>query len=290
MRIAITLRLMLMMNRIILGDATRAHAIKATATILLIVSLTVGCGSKEQVELNQGSGAAGAAMHSRAESKEKSYLAYEHSIAVEVDEANLKIAYEQLIDTCRTDKESECTVLLARITSTQYLSAQLRVRASSRGVKKLLELASSSGQVLSESTEVEDLAKPVVDAEKRLAMLRDYHAKLIENQAKSEKDVDSLNKIAEKLASVQADLELAAGENAHLLSRVKLELLNVSLSAHESRSLWSPIKKSLREFPNNLSSGMSSALVGLAFALPWLIVLAFVAIVLRAAWRRFRRH
>jgi len=263
---------------------------KTVTAILSIASFIVGCSAQEQAETGQRAGFMAAPAVSRVASNEKTFLAYEHSVSVEVDESKLKAVHEALIEGCRTDKEADCTVLDASITSTQYWSARLRVRASPAGVKKLLGVASSSGRVLSQSTQVEDLARPVADVEKRLAMLRDYQAKLLELQARSAKDVDSLIKIAERLASVQADLEQASGENAHLTSRIKRELLNVSLSARGSVSFWTPIENALREFPRNLSSGVSTAVVAAAYALPWLVVFVVGIFILRMVWKRSRRR
>ena len=253
---------------------------------LLVLSVTlVACSSKDSTEVARDSGVA---THQDDAGRQR-YLAYEHAIAADLDESDLKLVYEKVIATCNSDNQIDCTVLDASITSGRFLSAKLRLRAKPEGVRKLIALVSAGGKVSSQSTHVEDLAKPVTDVKARLGMLENYRTKLLELQRRPNNDIDSLIKIAEKLAAVQSDLERARGESAHLLARVNLEILTVSLSSRASRSFWSPIADALREFPVNLSSGISTAVVGVAYALPWLFVLLTSIVVIRLAWRRFKR-
>jgi len=226
----------------------------------------------------------------KAGSGEQNFLAYEHSITLEVDETGLRPLYDRIIDTCRSDKVITCTVLDASLSSAQYLSAEIRLRAKSEGTKKLIGLASDGARVLRQSTHVEDLAKPIIEGDKRLAMLEDYRKRLLELQAKPGNNADALIKIAEKIASIQSDLEHAAGEKAFMMDRVNLETLNISLSARGSRSFWAPIADSLREFPSNFSTGISAAIVAIAYAVPWAILALIAFFAIRFSWRRLRKR
>jgi hypothetical protein len=260
------------------------------STFLLLAFTLVACTSRDSTDAERHVDGTTAPAPGRGNSSEQQYLAYEHAVTVDIDEAALKPIYEKIHATCNTDKEIDCTVLDASITTDSYLSAKLRLRTKPEGVKKLIALVSASGRVSSQSTHVEDIAKPITDVAKRLTMLRDYQAKLLELQGKPTDDIDSLIKIVEKLAAVQADLERASGESAHLLTRVNLEMLNVSLSTRASLLFWAPIANSLGEFPGHLSRGMAAAIVGVAYVLPWLLVTLIGIVPIRAVWRRLRRQ
>ncbi len=259
---------------------------KSIIALLVLSATLVACSSKDSPEVARDSAVA----TRQEDAGRQRYLAYEHTIAADIDEVDLKPVYEKVIATCNSDNQLECTVLDASITSGRFLSAKLRLRAKPEGVRKLTALVSAGGKVSSQSTHVEDLAKPVTDVKTRLAMLENYRTKLLELQRRPNNDIDSLIKIAEKLAAVQSDLERARGESAHLLARVNLEILTVSLSSRASRSFWSPIAESLHDFPANLSSGVSTAIVGVAYVLPWLFVLLIGFVLIRLAWRKFRRQ
>lgn len=260
-------------------------------TMLLLVCLAlVACASKESAEPGSGFGPAQAPASAGDQPERQRHLAYEHTIAIDVDEPDLKPTYEKLLTTCQTDREIDCTVLDASMNASTYLYAKLRLRAKPQGASKLLATASASGKVTSQSTHVEDLAKPIADLGKRLDMLKDYRTKLLELQQRPNNDVDASIKIAEKLAAVQSDIERAGGESAHLQTRVELEILNVSLSTRAYRSFWAPIGDSLGEFPANLSFAVSAAITGIAFALPWLALLVIAIVMIRLTWRWLRRR
>ena len=51
-------------------------------------------------------------------------------------------------------------------------------------------------------------------------------------------------------------------------------------------SLWSPIRRALSDFNGNLSSGIAGTLTGLAYLLPWSLILALIWWLARKLWRR----
>lgn len=258
--------------------------------LLLVCFALAACASKESTESGLAVGPAQAPASAGDQPERRCHLAYEHTIAVDVDQPDLKPTYEKLLTTCQTDREFDCTALDASLNASTYLYAKLRLRAKPQGVSKLLATASASGKVTSQSTHVEDLATPIADAAKRLDMLRDYRTKLIELQQKPSNDIDASIKIAEKLAAVQSDIERASGESAHLQTRVGLEILNISLSTRAYRSFWAPIGDALGEFPANLSFAVSAAITGLAYALPWLALLVVAIVMIRLTWRWLKRR
>lgn len=263
---------------------------KIIPTFLLLALTVAACTSRDSLDTEHRGGSTTTPPSSQENASGHRSLAYEHNIAVDLDEAKLKPLYEQVLATCNTDKAIDCTVLNARLTAGAYPSAELRLRTKTEGVQQFVALVSAGGKVSSQSTHVEDLAKPIADVEKRLAMLRDYQAKLLELQGKPTNDIDALLKIVEKLSSVQADLERATGESAHFLTRVNLEILTLSLSTRATLSFWAPIADALSEFPGHLSGAMAAVIVGVAYLFPWLLILLIGGVSIRVVWRWFTKR
>lgn len=85
---------------------------------------------------------------------------------------------------------------------------------------------------------------------------------------------------------MQSELESATGKQAALLKRVETEILDVSINAQSEQSFWKPISQALSEFGSNLANGISSAITGVAYVLPWSLVLGVVFWILRRLWRK----
>lgn len=168
----------------------------------------------------------------------------------------------------------------------RYQGAQLRLRAATPGVNRLLALAAAGGDLARQQTRVEDLARPVADNAKRLEMLRTYQQKLNELERRPALDADALIKLSKEQAGVQAELEEATGQHAFLTTRINLDILNVEIQSRDQLSFWTPIRRAFTEFSGNLSSGIASTVTGVAYLLPWLLVLSLCWWLGRKLWRR----
>ena len=220
--------------------------------------------------------------------KGSEFLAYEHSIDVATGEVQMQPLYEKVIAACKADTENGCLLLDSSIASGRYVHARLSMRAKPEGIKKMLALVGKEGEVTSQGTKVEDLGRPVLDSRKRLEMLRQYQAQLQELDKRSGKDVDALIKVTKELATVQAELEQATAADALLMQRINTDLLNVSLSAEGKQSFWTPVKRALGNFTDNLSEGVANAITALAYMLPWLLAFVLLFPLGRKGWRRLR--
>lgn len=222
------------------------------------------------------------------ERKGNEFLAYEHSIDVATGEAQMQPLYEKVIAACKADTENNCLLLDSSIDSGRYVHARISLRTKPAGIKKMLALLGKEGEVTSQGTKVEDLGRPVLDSRKHLEMLRQYQAQLQELEQRSGKDVDALIKVTKELATVQAELEQATAADALLMQRINTDLLNVSLSAEGRQSFWTPVKRALGNFTDNLSEGMANAITALAYMLPWLLAFVLLFPLGRKGWRRLR--
>jgi hypothetical protein len=217
------------------------------------------------------------------------YLAYEHSMSIEADNDDVMALFDAAQDACREAVAESCAILEARISKDDYSSATLKFRATAAGIHKLRSVVSSKGKIANQSTTAEDLAGPIEDTNKKLAMLADYRAKLEGLLGRSNNDVDALIKLNRELADVQSQIESLSGEKAHLVQRVETEILNVSISSYANRSFWSPIGDSVSSFGENLSEGIGSAIIAVAYLIPWSLVLLLFVWGARKLWNRRKK-
>lgn len=214
-------------------------------------------------------------------------LAYEHSVGLETDEDHIQEVFERALAACKEAVAAQCEVLESRLDTAKFSNASVKLRAAPEGIQQVLSKLDQHGKVISRSTSAEDLATPIEDGGRKLAMLNDYRTRLEDLRAKAGTNVEALIKVNQELARVQSELEAATGEQARLAKRVKTEVLNLSISTAGSRGFWRPIQDSLSEFGTNLAQGIASAVTGVAFLLPWLVVLVPVVLLLKKFfWRR----
>lgn len=222
------------------------------------------------------------------EGREEQLLAYEHHIDVGTSEAQVAPLYEKVIAACKADTVNACLLLDSNIMTGREVLARINLRAKPIGIRKIVALVGSAGEVTSQGTKVQDLGRPVLDSRKRLAMLKQYQTQLQELEQRSAKDVDALIKVTKELATVQTEMEQATAANALLMQRIDTDLLTISISSEGRQSFWSPVKRSLGNFTENLSQGTANGITALAYTLPWLLAFAILFPLCRKGWRRLR--
>jgi len=214
------------------------------------------------------------------------YLAYEHHVTVDAPEERLEELFNNVIEHCANDIDNACTVLDSNLDTGRYVSANIRLRIKPDGVKETITIAAKDGDIVNQSTHVEDLAKPIAEKDKRLKMLQSYRAKLIELEKKAGNDIDALIKIASELSNVQSELEQAKGGSEHLLLQTNMDIINIGFTANKNRGFWSPVSRSLSSFSRNLSEAISQTITVTAYILPWLIIIIGIWFLFRYLWRR----
>lgn len=245
---------------------------KKCLAILLILAGMTSCARKQSEQTSFDS--------ATAKRQETKYLAYEHSIEVDVKEENISDAFKATIDACSIDKDNNCTVLDSKNSSGAYPSASVRLRIKPEGVKNIVEVAASKGKLVQQSTHVEDLAKPLLDNAQRLKMLESHRDNLVALQHKAKDDIDALIKVSSELTRVLSEIEQAKGQDSFLSQRINMDIVCVEYLVQQSRSFWKPISSSLSNFSNNLSDGISCTIVVFAYLLPGAVffIVAFTGI------------
>lgn len=256
---------------------------KSKLIALLVFILISGCSKKEHSPLEA------VVINEVNPSKADRYLAYEHTIRIDADEQKIRAIYEAGQAACREASSQLCTVLESRISNGRKAYASLKFRAKPGGIKLLIAALGNQGDVTEQTTVAEDLAAPIGDVTKKLAMLNDYRSKLEALRGRASADIDALIKVNRELSQVQSELEENTGSHAHLIQRVETEILNVNIGAHRNQSFWSPISNAFSDFGSNLSEGASTAITGIALMTPWALIIFFLSWVGRKLWFRWKR-
>lgn len=244
-----------------------------------------GCAKKEE-SVKRFETAEG--RHSQASGS--AYLAYEHAIGIDTEEGKVGLIFEAAQAACREAEVDLCTVLEAQINTGRAVTASLKFRAKPAGIRKLIAALGKQGEITDQSTSAEDLAGPVADGARKLAMLNDYRTKLEAMRERASRDVDALIKVNRELAEVQSQIEAMSGKQQHLMQRVETEVLNVTIRSDQHQSFSKPIARAFADFGRNLSEGISTAITGLAYLLPWVVVLGVPAWAIRRLWRRRKQQ
>lgn len=242
----------------------------------------VGCAQQEESALS----AAPTADRARGQ-----YLAYEHSIDLDVEDERVASVHEAAVKACSEAVAEQCVMLESHLNAGRTVSARLKFRAKPAGIKKIIAQLNTHGEVIRQSVTAEDLAAPIADLAKKLALLNDYRSKLEGLRGNASHNIDALIKVNQELAQVQSDIESLSGERAHLVQRVETEILNVAISPTYSHSFWRPIGDAFGQFGDDLSQGIASAIRGSAYLIPWGFALALLWWSVRKirSWRK-RTH
>lgn len=219
----------------------------------------------------------------------KRHMAYEHSIDLETEEANVAPVLESTSAACKAVPDEGCVILESRLRTGHMVAADIKMRGEPVAIRKLLTSLGTRGKVISQISTAEDLAGPLQDTAKTLEMLQDYRTKLEALRGRAGNDIDGLIRINKELAQVQSDIESMAGKQAHLTQRVATEILSVHVTSLQSVSSWKEITHALSDFATNLSSGIASVITGIAYLAPWGVTIMFFIWGGRKLWTRRKR-
>ncbi len=249
--------------------------------LLLLLVLLTGC-SKPQELSRAGRGLAAPIDRTNPARQ----LAREHSIVIDTAPDRIATVYAAGLDACRNAASGVCTLLASNIDRGADARATMTFRARPDVIPALVAALGNGAELVRQSTAVEDLTGPIADTTRRQAMLADYRKRLEDLRRRAGDDIDALIKVNRELAEVQTGLEEADGKRAALAQRVDTDILNVSIRSERHRPFWSPIAQALEDFGGNLAQGISTAISGLAYLIPWLLMLVAVGWAMLRLWRR----
>lgn len=214
-------------------------------------------------------------------------LAYEHTVAIELDGQLLPKRLREIESACASGKPVECTVLEVRLQGQGDVSSGfIRMRIAPQGVDSTVEAASQGGKLTSRSTRAEDLAEPIADTQRRLALMTTHRDRLAEIMKSKDLKVEQLITVSKELATVQTNIDALSTEQAQLRRRVDTDLLTIDLSppAGSYQTQLTPIRDALSMFGNNFREAVASVISFIAVVVPWLVILLPGLFLLRAFW------
>lgn len=248
--------------------------------LLLLAALLAACSAKREVP------AGGVANFSepRVDHKRAAGVAYEHEVELEVPANHTRQVFDAVQQACAALPEHGCTLLEASIRSGTTAGADVRMRVTPDGVNKVLRSLDGHGKIVTQSTKGEDLAEPIHDGERKMAMLTAYRDRLQALAGQRALDPDALIKLNRALAEVQSEIDNAATAQAQLRRRVDTELLTVEIREHATASQASGIKRAVDDFGDDFLHGVAMLITFVASTIPF----AVAGICGYLVWRRVR--
>ena len=263
---------------------------RLSATLLILLTLGA-CSDKSQP------GASGTAPSAKpapretqgaAADKRTQTLAYEHAIQIDAEEPKVAALHEAARAACQQDVENQCVVLQSNLSTGRAASATLRLRAKAAGIRQIIALLAKQGEITSQSTRADDLAGPLEDSAKKLAMLGDYRTRLEGLRERASSNIDALIKVNKELAEVQGQIEAMTGERARMVQRVETEILGIGISSIQHRSFWKPVAAAFANFGTDFSTALSATITTVAYVIPFGIAFLLFGWGLAKLWRRWR--
>jgi hypothetical protein len=220
-------------------------------------------------------------------------LAYEHAVSVELDAETLPGRLRELEGVCKADGAGRCAILESALRWRESTpSATLRMRVAPDNVDRLITLASRGGKIVGRNTHAEDLAQPVADAERDLALLGVHRDRLADIMKRKDLPIEQLITVSKELATVHAQIDSLNSTHANLSRRIDTDLLTIDLSLPMSIVLSerTPVADALRASGETFREALAMVIGFLSGLVPWLFVVLPGLILLRMFWRWLGRR
>jgi hypothetical protein len=243
-------------------------------------------GAQEQSSSAMGLAAPGSAARTANEPRDS--LAYEHTVTIDLDRDALSVRLHEIETACNTDTASRCAILESSLRwQDRAPSASIRMRLAPGGVDGLIALAGKDAKLRERNTHAEDLAQPVADTERELALLTVHRDRLTEIMKSRNLGIDQLITVSRELASVQAQIESLNSTHANLMRRIDTDLLTIELVAPVQDFVFetTPVRDALRESSRNFREALGEVIVVVTIVVPWLFLILPSLVLLRMFWR-----
>ncbi len=229
------------------------------------------------------------------------YIAYSHSLGLELPARQVDAVMTTHIEACRAAEPDVCLIANSNVNkqSDDYVTGSLFIRATPDWIETFLagvddEADAAGGEVTSRNTTAEDLTRLIIDTDARLraqTTLRDRLETLLETRDGELKD---LLDIERELARVTGQIESITSNLKALRLRVSKSSLSISYStkiAPFSPSRQNPLARAIGDFFYNFSEALAAVITAFAVSLPWLFLIGVLLwIWLRVIWPRLRRR
>jgi hypothetical protein len=148
---------------------------------------------------------------------------------------------------------------------------------------------SQGGEITSRATSAEDLAQAIADNTLRRARLENEHKRLLEFQDKPNVKLEEMLRLSERMAEVEAQLDVAQQSQAQMKRRVDTHLLTLRFSPTGVEEGGSEIGNALRD-SGGIFAGVTAGLIRAAAGLIPIAIVAWVSwLVVRRVLRARKR-
>jgi len=263
---------------------TMRHRLGCIALGITVLGLTA-CAKKE---MNVGRSELATDKMAITERAADNTLAYEHEVSLEVGREELARRVEAVRAACTADTKSACTILEVSVNDDSgYATGRIKMRLAPGGVDALVNAASTDAKVKVRQTNAEDLAQPLADVARQVAMLSAYRERLSALLARKDTNVADLISLSKELAATQTQLEQLTNQNAQLRRRIDTDLLTITwqVPASQARSAEAPVRDAMSSFGANFREAIGSVIEFLAQLIPWLVIGLPALVLLRMFWR-----
>lgn len=175
-------------------------------------------------------------------------------------------------------------------------TAYYTVRVPAASFESFLKQADGLGNVLSSSRNAENVTSSYTDYEARLSSLNTQEERLLD-MLKKTTDVESLVALEQRLSDVRYEIESIERNLRNLDRQITYSTVTLTLEEVELYTPTAPVKRTFGEKMassfsdgwNGFTRGVQNLCIGLAGALPALILLAILAVAVLLIVRSIRR-
>jgi hypothetical protein len=224
-------------------------------------------------------------------SKAAAFLAYEHTVEIELPREQIAARVEAARAACSDERFGACSVLTLDVSDGSRSSARLIVRIVPSGVEPLVGVAAQDGKLGSRKTRAEDLAGVTADTVEQIEMLVAQRARLLEFRERKDLSVADMIALSSELASTETRLEASNRAAGDQRRRIETNLLTLSFgTAQVPPSRFDRVGDAFKGLVDSAADGLAEALEMLGFGIPFLILAFPLALGWRWLWRRFTRQ
>jgi hypothetical protein len=221
-----------------------------------------------------------------------SSLAYEHTVSIELQKDTLAARIKDIRSACEARKDLVCTLLdVDDRTELEVPAGHMRMRVAPAAVDAVIEIAAKGGRITSRGTHAEDLAEPISDTERELAMLSTHRDRLSEFVKRKDLTVDQVISLSKEISSAQTQIDSLNSRRANLQRRLDTELLTINLSPPREAYAQgqTPIQDAARSFGVDFRDAVAQVIRFTASLIPWLVIIVPGLVLLRLFWRGITR-
>lgn len=254
------------------------------------VALLAGCKPQAPAPMVAGHAPMAASMMRMAEAGASvQRIAYTHNFAIELPSDAVQAAQQKNLADCLA---AGCSVLNSRLDRLPNGAVQgsISVRIAPDKFQAFADsVTAPPARLISHAQSAEDKTIAVLDVAKRLAAqeaLRDRLTQLLQQAAGNVGDLVSVEK---QLAEVQGTIESETAQRDYLRTITDTVAVDVSYNGLIQQAGpfdVSPIRAALDSFMQTMIASVGEVISWIAYALPWLPLVALAVWALRAVFRR----